>query len=232
MAEDDKTDSDKAAEAEEFFARLEEAQARFDKARSIGRPKAVESLRRRLSQRPDIADLWGMIRDFHGDEPPDWVSHEDRAGVLLIGSALDQALESAILTHCIELDREGVRLLFGGGDHEPLSSATKVRLGYALGIYGEKSRKDLDLMRVIRNTFAHSKSHIDFDDLDIVAACANLTFVERVTWGGLIGPKPESAKDEFTWAAQFYFLYLTSAYQGRITKPLRYKELANSETYS
>ena len=107
MTEEDKPERDKAAEAEEFLAMIERAQTRIDKARSTKRPKALEGLRRRLTQRPDVVDLWGVIRDFHGDNPPDWVSHEDRAGVLLIGSILDQALESAILTHCIQLDEKG-----------------------------------------------------------------------------------------------------------------------------
>jgi len=50
-------------------------------------------------------------------------------------------------------------------DSGPLRSfSTKITLGYALGIYNEKIQHDLNIVRVIRNAFAHSKKLLDFSD--------------------------------------------------------------------
>lgn len=47
----------------------------------------------------------------------------------------------------------------------PLRSfSTKIRIGYAFGIYNEKIKHDLNVVRVIRNAFAHSKKLLDFND--------------------------------------------------------------------
>lgn len=47
----------------------------------------------------------------------------------------------------------------------PLSTfAAKITLGYALKIYDDGMRKNLDIVRKIRNVFAHSKRIINFDN--------------------------------------------------------------------
>jgi len=51
------------------------------------------------------------------------------------------------------------------GESGPLRSfSAKISMGYALGIYSEKIQHDLNIVRVIRNAFAHSKKLLDFDD--------------------------------------------------------------------
>lgn len=49
------------------------------------------------------------------------------------------------------------------------SFSTKITMGHALGIYDDKIRNDLDLVRTIRNAFAHSRKLLDFNDPLIVA---------------------------------------------------------------
>ena len=52
----------------------------------------------------------------------------------------------------------------------PLRSfAAKISMAYALGIYTEKIQHDLNVVRIIRNAFAHSKKLIDFDDPLIIS---------------------------------------------------------------
>jgi DNA-binding MltR family transcriptional regulator len=47
----------------------------------------------------------------------------------------------------------------------PLRSfSAKISIGYSLGIYDEKVQRDLNIVRVIRNAFAHSKKLLDFND--------------------------------------------------------------------
>jgi DNA-binding MltR family transcriptional regulator len=51
------------------------------------------------------------------------------------------------------------------GENGPLRSfSTKIIIGYALGIYDEKIQHDLNIVRIIRNAFAHSKKLLEFDD--------------------------------------------------------------------
>jgi hypothetical protein len=50
------------------------------------------------------------------------------------------------------------------GPMKPLSSFyAKIRMGFALRLYGERTFHDLDLLRELRNTFAHGKLVVDFD---------------------------------------------------------------------
>jgi hypothetical protein len=51
----------------------------------------------------------------------------------------------------------------------PLRSfSSKIIIGHAFGIYNEKIQHDLNVVRIIRNAFAHSKKLLDFDDPLIV----------------------------------------------------------------
>jgi DNA-binding MltR family transcriptional regulator len=50
-------------------------------------------------------------------------------------------------------------------DSGPLRSfSTKISMGYALGVYNDKLENDLNIVRVLRNAFAHSKKLLEFDD--------------------------------------------------------------------
>jgi DNA-binding MltR family transcriptional regulator len=52
----------------------------------------------------------------------------------------------------------------------PLRSfSAKISMAYALGIHTEKIQHDLNVVRIIRNAFAHSKKLIDFNDPLIIS---------------------------------------------------------------
>jgi hypothetical protein len=56
------------------------------------------------------------------------------------------------------------------GDRGPLRTfSAKITMGYALHIYGEATKDNLNIVRTIRNAFAHSKKLIDFKHDLIVA---------------------------------------------------------------
>jgi DNA-binding MltR family transcriptional regulator len=61
-------------------------------------------------------------------------------------------------------------------DSGPLRSFyTKIAMGYALGIYDKNIRSDLNIVRTIRNAFAHSKKLIQFDHPAVVAELRKAT---------------------------------------------------------
>src|SRR5262249_55620203 len=70
----------------------------------------------------------------------------------------------------------------------PLNSFyTKIAVGYALGIYDLGMRTDLNIVRNIRNAFAHSPKQIKFDHPAIVKELKKATrsALPKVAWKGL-----------------------------------------------
>jgi hypothetical protein len=62
-------------------------------------------------------------------------------------------------------------------DNGPLGTFhKKIIAAYALGIYGDVTRQNLNIVRNIRNAFAHSKKLIDFDHPLIVAELDKIAF--------------------------------------------------------
>jgi hypothetical protein len=55
----------------------------------------------------------------------------------------------------------------------------KIVVGYALKVYDEKFRNDLEIVRQIRNAFAHSKKLIDFDHELVVAEMEGVQSLPR-----------------------------------------------------
>jgi hypothetical protein len=72
--------------------------------------------------------------------------------------------------------------VFGGDEGGAINGfAGKIILGYALGLYSEQVREDLQTIRHIRNGFAHSIGNVDFTTPEIAEAC-NFYIVNRI-WG-------------------------------------------------
>jgi len=95
----------------------------------------------------------------------------DRGAAILIATNLENALESAIIRQ-LQLGSKR-RDLFGlnspGGTFD-----FKIRIGHALRIFGDETRGNLDMIRSIRNTFAHAKIPIQFTEPAVTKACALL----------------------------------------------------------
>lgn len=91
-------------------------------------------------------------------------------------------------------------------DGAPLRDfGSKIRLSYALGIIGAKAKADLDLIRHIRNTFAHSRAELTFELPEVADACALLTLSER--WPNMMGGI-DDPRETFIQTAFQYGLYL------------------------
>jgi hypothetical protein len=149
---------------------------RSKKARSA----AIARLRSHLATRVASEELWSVIDDY--DKRRASAQTEGRATALVLGAILEQSLETAIMSHCIALDEKEQRKLFSGGEDGPMNFAVKIRLAFALGIYGEKSRDQLDIIRNIRNVFAHDKGHLHFDDGIVAELCNQLRWAYEFDW--------------------------------------------------
>ncbi len=98
------------------------------------------------------------------------LSSESDRGVVMIGASfLDEALE-VLLRAKFGADKNKVKdvvnPLFGGVG--PLTTfSSKIKLSYALDLIDDWVYKDMEIVREIRNTFAHQISAADFGDADV-----------------------------------------------------------------
>jgi DNA-binding MltR family transcriptional regulator len=58
--------------------------------------------------------------------------------------------------------------------------SAKIDLAYSLGIYGEKTYRELNMIRKIRNEFAHILGPLNFNSPDVENRCRELWFPKVV----------------------------------------------------
>jgi hypothetical protein len=178
--------------------------------------QAMRALRKRLAERPDTASMWNTIRAF--DTNAVNAQHTDRALALVLGAILEQALETAIMTHCTSLDGAEKRRLWAGSDDAPIPFSIKLRFGFALGIFGPRSRADLNIIRHVRNLFAHTKTSLEFGSSEVRDLCDQLQWIDVITWGGILGSKPTTARRKYLETVRHFFAY----FEDETNKPTRF----------
>ena len=103
---------------------------------------------------------------------------EDRAVAIIEATKLESELEDAIKSKMVSLsDTQHGEIFTGEGALATFGA--KIKIAYALGIFGKQTRKDLDTIRAIRNAFAHCRKPLYFHTEEVADACALLTAVAR-----------------------------------------------------
>ena len=82
----------------------------------------------------------------------------DRATAVLFGSLMERSLEELLRT---TMRTEGSAAIFGS-DGILGSFSSKIAMAYSLKQIGPVCRHDLNIIRQLRNEFAHSKKHLSF----------------------------------------------------------------------
>ena len=136
---------------------------RDPKGRSLSEVKnALRALINRPGKEADaIAYIEEVVTGFGGMGVGAGGIRNDRGAAILLAANLESSLQIAI-------ERK-----------EPTANRTatferKIRKGYALGLFGDETKNNLDLIRWIRNAFAHSPSPVRFSTAEIESACALL----------------------------------------------------------
>jgi hypothetical protein len=127
----------------------------------------------------------------------------DRGATLLVTANCDLALTQSIYRVLKVPEDFRQRLEAEGG---PLNTfSQKIMMGRALAIYGEVMQHNLDLLRHLRNAFAHSHVPITFETPEIAEAIAHFkaqTLLPPYNLGAGSKTYPEEPKARFHHACE------------------------------
>lgn len=129
-------------------------------------PAYLKAFKAFLRSRAEFSDLPAMETEFYAGS--------DRAAVILQASNVENILQGIIekkMRHPLSNDIRD-RLFEGNG---PLSTfANKIMVGYVLELFGPLFRHDLDLIRELRNGFAHVRRPMTLTTPEIAEVCKHL----------------------------------------------------------
>lgn len=197
-------------------------------------PKKLDplaALRKLLTEPGSLDDVWDDLLGSATDDPKKRVlramsrgkGYDDISAVLVFTAMLDQFLQGAIAS-VLYSKPQRTKLLFaydhkeGGG---VLSSfAAKIKMGNSLGLYCDNMLKDLEVIKLIRNVFAHAQVHVDFDNAAVNDACNVILLAENIAkrdWrighqGHMKVIKIDTSRQRFTSSVAMMAHYL-SLYQ-------------------
>ena len=100
-------------------------------------------------------------------------SESDRAAAIVGATMLETILEECILLRLRPMSNTHRESLLGG-ESSFASFSAKIDLGFSLGLYGQKTKSDLNFIRKIRNEFAHHVNR-DFAHSDVTKHCKELS---------------------------------------------------------
>lgn len=98
----------------------------------------------------------------------------DRGCSLMAAAYLDYELGELLRGYFVDKPQIVKQMLDNNGPLTTFSS--RIELSYLLGLIGEQTRRDLNLIRKIRNEFAHTSNPISFETESIRNRCLELHF--------------------------------------------------------
>jgi hypothetical protein len=140
-------------------------------------PAYLRNLKLMTRANPTDRDLPELEKEVYGGN--------DRARAVMLSAILEAALEIFIRNKTRPtLNSDDTSRLF---DYSGLLGdfGGKILAGYAFNFYGPQTRHDLDLIRILRNEFAHSRVSFDFTTAEVAAVCAQL---KAPDWPGAFIP--------------------------------------------
>lgn len=100
-------------------------------------------------------------------------TESDRGCALFAAAYLDVSL-GQLLRCCMVQNKKVDEELFKG--QAPLSTfSARIKMAYYMGLLSQSERADLEIMRSVRNEFAHHPEYLDFEVQSIRDRCGNLT---------------------------------------------------------
>jgi hypothetical protein len=145
---------------------------------------------------PTIApsDISLVFKELEGES--------DRAAITVGGSVLEYALELCIESRLREPQEQPEKEILFADKGIIGAFYEKIWMAYFLKIIGPQSRRDIDLIREIRNEAAHSTNPISFENTPAIAnRCRELIFAKESIPGK---GNPPDVRGMFVVTVQFY----------------------------
>lgn len=117
-----------------------------------------------VTTHPHLTEFSAFLDDLNRES--------DRGAVLIACSMIDELLSRSIRAYL--LDEPATQELLDGFNAPIGSFAARTKLARALGLVDERTATECDLLRKVRNEFAH-KVTCTFKDQKVEAACRKLT---------------------------------------------------------
>src|ERR1700694_3255622 len=139
---------------------------------------------RQLSQRAmTVEEHEAFISEIRAEK-------NDRGACLLLAAHVENSLDSAIIS-LFSLSSEQQERLFN--QDAPLGTfSRKILFANAVQIIGSITTKNLDIIRHVRNAFAHAKAPINFKTPEVEAICNDLQIFRAVVGDKFMLENPRS----------------------------------------
>lgn len=160
------------------------------------RPLGLEAAFSALRALNSVPFTFGDMKPFERETR----TKSDRGAAILLSTNLENQLQRAIEL-LLFLDSNDARDLFGS-ERSPLGTfSSKIRIARALRLLGPVTERNLDIIRSVRNAFAHTRMPITFKTPAIFDACSLLVVPTQRhgrKMGGDIDDAALSGRDRFT----------------------------------
>jgi hypothetical protein len=141
-------------------------------------PRRPNYIRKLAKEIPPPHETQKLLRSIDSIESPS----VDYAVAMIGASLIDKALEVGILSKCRPLNDGERQSIFSADNGGPLSDfAARIKMAYALNLFGPHTYEDLQSIRRIRNLFAHNPSLHSFTGTEIQQECSNLYIFKILT---------------------------------------------------
>jgi DNA-binding MltR family transcriptional regulator len=129
-------------------------------------PAYLKTFKAYLRKPPENEDTEAIEKEFYGES--------DRSVVVLQGAAAENSLEWALRNRMRpDLARDVADDLFAFNG--PLGTfSSKIVMSYALSIFGKITYHDLEIIRELRNAFAHNRKPLRFETPVVKDMCMHL----------------------------------------------------------
>jgi hypothetical protein len=134
-------------------------------------PAYRKAFREFISSLPGIDDLPAMEQEFY-------LTPSARAAVLLQASLVEDTLRRMIQAKFVTgMSSDLTSRIFESNG--PISTfGNRIIIGRALGLYGSVFHHDLEIIRELRNAFAHTRHPLEFETKEVADMCKHLRVVD------------------------------------------------------
>lgn len=122
----------------------------------------------RVNKNSSLTDYKGFFNELQNESP--------RAAVIVAGAFLEAQLKALVSNYFIDNPA-----IVDGFIHKELRNFdSTIKLAYCMGLISEIEFHDLDVIRNIRNKFAHKMHGYSFDEPEIVKWCESLILAKMI----------------------------------------------------